>query len=429
MTHQDDWTEDRAKALLRAMFDAAVAAADPARVLAAHLPEPPRGRCIVLGAGKSAAAMAAAVEAAWPDVDLSGVVVTRHGHAVPTRRITVREASHPVPDAASEAAAQEILAAAEAAGPDDLVLALISGGGSALMAAARPPLTLADKIAVNRLLLRSGLTIEDMNRIRRRLSRVKGGGLARAVAPARLVTLAISDVPGDDPAAIASGPTVADPTAGDDLAPLVARLGEDLPPAVRDMLLAPPPPPLPDMDADYRLIATPQMSLLAAAEVARAAGVTPLLLGDALEGEAAQLGIAMAGMARATARHATPTAPPAVLLSGGETTVTIGARAPGRGGRNTEFLLSLALALRGLPGTFALAADTDGIDGTEDAAGAVIGPDLRTRAADLGLDPQASLDAHDSWTLFEATGSLIRTGPTLTNVNDFRAVLVTGRVG
>ncbi|QBX34979.1 glycerate kinase [Paracoccus liaowanqingii] len=429
MTQQDDWTADRAKALLRAMFDAAVAAADPARVLAAHLPEAPRGRCIVLGAGKSAAAMAAAVEAAWPDVDLSGVVVTRHGHAVPTRRITVREASHPVPDAASEAAAHEILAAAQAAGPDDLVLALISGGGSALMAAARPPLTLADKIAVNRLLLRSGLTIEDMNRIRRRLSLVKGGGLARAVAPARLVTLAISDVPGDDPAAIASGPTVADPTAGDDLAPLVARLGEDLPEAVRALLLAPPPPPLPDMQSDYRLIATPQMSLLAAAEVARAAGVTPLLLGDALEGEAAQLGIAMAGMARATARHATPTAPPAVLLSGGETTVTIGQAAPGRGGRNTEFLLSLALTLRGLPGTFALAADTDGIDGTEDAAGAVIGPDLRARAAECGLDPQASLDAHDSWTLFQATGSLIRTGPTLTNVNDFRAVLVTGRAG
>jgi glycerate 2-kinase len=429
MTHQDDWTEDRANALLRAMFDAAVAAADPARVLAAHLPPPPRGRCIVLGAGKSAAAMAAAVEAAWPDVDLSGVVVTRHGHAVPTRRITVREASHPVPDAASEAAAQEILAAAEAAGPDDLVLALISGGGSALMAAARAPLTLSDKIAVNRLLLRSGLTIEDMNRIRRRLSRVKGGGLARAVAPARLVTLAISDVPGDDPAAIASGPTVADPTAGDDLAPLVARLGDDLPEAVRALLLAPPPPPLPDMQSDYRLIATPQMSLLAAAEVARAAGVTPILLGDALEGEAAQLGIAMAGMARATARHATPAAPPAVLLSGGETTVTIGARAPGRGGRNTEFLLSLALSLRGLPGTFALAADTDGIDGTEDAAGALIGPGMMAQAADLGLDPQASLDAHDSWTLFEATGSLIRTGPTLTNVNDFRAVLVTGRTG
>ena len=416
-------TPDQPAALLRAMFDAAVAAADPGRVLAAHLPEKPQGRCIVLGAGKSAAAMAAALEAAWPDVDLSGLVVTRHGHAVPTTRIAVMEASHPVPDAASEEAARRILALAQGAGEGDLVIALISGGGSALMALPRAGLTLEDKIAVNRLLLRSGLTIEEMNRIRRRLSAIKGGRLAQAVAPARLVTLAISDVPGDDPAAIASGPTVPDPSGAMDLSGLVARLGPDLPQAARDLLLARPEPGA-DFAVDYRLIAAPQMSLLAAAEVARGAGVTPVLLGDALEGEARELGIVMAGMARAVAAHGTPAPAPAVLLSGGETTVTIGAGRAGRGGRNTEFLLSLAVALRGHPGIHALAGDTDGIDGSEDAAGALIGPDTLARARAAGLDGAAVLAAHDSYGLFQATDSLIMTGPTLTNVNDFRAVLV-----
>lgn len=416
-------TDDQAGALLRAMFDAAVAAADPARVLARHLPPRPKGRCIVVGAGKSAAAMAAALEAAWPDVDLSGVVVTRYGHAVPTRRITVREAAHPTPDAASEAAGREMLEVARGAGPDDLVLALISGGGSALMVAPRAPLSLADKIAVNRLLLRSGLTIEDMNRIRRRLSDIKGGGLARAAHPARLVTLAISDVPGDDPGAIASGPTVPDASAGDDLSALVARLGPDLPQAARDLLTAPPEPAA-GFETDYRLIATPQMSLEAAAGVARAAGVTPVLLGDALEGEARELGTVMAGIARAVAAHGTPVPAPAVLLSGGEATVTIGGATPGRGGRNTAFLLALALALRGHAGIHALAGDTDGIDGTEDAAGAVIGPDTLARARAAGLGPRAVLEGHDSYTLFDAVDGLIRTGPTLTNVNDFRAVLI-----
>nr|WP_022706346.1 glycerate kinase [Paracoccus zeaxanthinifaciens] len=416
---------EQAQALLRQMFNAAIAAADPAKSLAAHLPEPPSGRCIVVGAGKSAAAMARAVEDAWPDVDLSGVVITRYGHAVPTRRIAVREASHPVPDQAGVDAAQEILRTVAQADEGDLVLALISGGGSSLLAAPRPPLTLADKIAVNRLLLHSGLTIEQMNRIRRRLSLVKGGGLARAAAPARLVTLAISDVPGDDPAAIASGPTVPDPTAHEDLSPLIRALGPDLPQAARDLLLATPPA-QEDFPVDYRMIATPQMSLLAAAEVARAAGVTPVLLGDALEGEARELGIAMAGIARATATHGTPARAPAVLLSGGETTVSIGNVKPGRGGRNTEFLLSLAIALNGHPAIHALAGDTDGIDGTEDAAGAIAGPHLLRQAREMGLDPAAVLAAHDSYGLLDATGCLIRTGPTLTNVNDFRAVLVLG---
>ncbi len=415
--------EEDAKDLLKRMLNAAIAAADPAAVLARQLPEKPAGRCIVVGAGKSAAAMARAVERAWPDVDLTGVVVTRYGHAVPTERIMVREASHPVPDAAGHEAATEILALVQSAGPDDLVLALISGGGSALMTLPVPPLTLTEKMQVNRLLLASGLTIEDMNKVRRRLSLIKGGGLARATAPARLVTLAISDVPGDDPAAIASGPTVPDPTAGEDLSHLVTKLGPNLPDAARELLLRPVEL-QPDFTSDFRMIAAPQMSLKAAAEVARKAGVTPLLLGDALEGEASQLGIAMAGIARAAAAHGTPIKPPAVLLSGGETTVTIGDRKPGRGGRNTEFLLSLAVTLDGHPGIHALAADTDGIDGTEDAAGAIIAPDTLFKAENLGLKPRDFLDDHDSYSLFDGIDALIRTGPTLTNVNDFRAILI-----
>ncbi|GGH41734.1 hydroxypyruvate reductase [Cribrihabitans marinus] len=416
-------TVDDAPALLRRMMEAAIAAADPATVLARHLPEKPKGRCIVIGAGKSAAAMALAVERAWPDVDLSGVVVTRYGHGVPTRRITVREASHPVPDAAGLAAAQEILRIAKSAGPDDLVLALISGGGSSLMPLPVPPLTLEDKIVVNRLLLRSGLTIEDMNRVRRRLSMIKGGGLALAAAPARLVTLAISDVPGDDSAAIASGPTVPDPTAGEDLTHLADRLRPDLPLAAREVLTAAPEPAA-RFDADYRMIATPKTSLEAAADVARAAGIRPVLLGDALEGEARELGIVMAGIAKSVAQHGFPAPAPAVLLSGGETTVSIGAAKPGRGGRNTEFLLSLAVASQGHKRIHAVAVDTDGIDGTEDAAGALIGPDMLKQATDLGLDAKTFLAGHDSYSLFDATGDLIRTGPTLTNVNDFRAVMI-----
>lgn len=414
---------DDARALLRRLLDAAIAAADPATVLSRHLPEKPKGRCIVVGAGKSAAAMARAVELAWPDVDLSGVVVTRYGHGLPTERIVVREASHPVPDAAGAAAAREILESARSAGPDDLVLALISGGGSALMTLPTPPLTLEEKVAVNRLLLKSGLTIEDMNRVRRRLSLVKGGGLARAIGGARLVTLAISDVPGDDPAAIASGPTVPDPSAEEDLSHIVAKLGQKLPEAAKKILLAPSAP-KPAFEPDYRMIAAPQMSLAAAAEIARAAGVNPVLLGDALEGEAREVGTVMAGIARAAAAHGTPARAPAVLLSGGETTVTIGDDKPGRGGRNTEFLLGLALALNEHSGIFALAADTDGIDGTEDAAGAFIGPDTLERARAAGLNARSALEIHDSYSLFDVLGDLIKTGPTLTNVNDFRAILV-----
>ncbi|WP_062114726.1 glycerate kinase type-2 family protein [Aureimonas sp. AU40] len=418
-----DWTRERAKTFLEGVFGAAVRSADPKAVLAGFLPDKPKGRCVVVGAGKAAALMAAAVEEAWPDVEIGGVVVTRYGHRAPTRRIEVLEAAHPVPDAASEAAARRILAEVHGLGPDDLVLVLISGGGSALMALPAEGLTLADKKAVNRLLLQSGAGISDMNRVRRRLSGIKGGRLARAAAPARVVTLAISDVPGDDPRTIASGPTVFDPEAGEDLSALAARLGPGLPEAARRRLSAPAEPGAP-FAADYRLIATPQMALEAAAARAREEGVAALILGDALEGEAREAGILMAGIARSVRRHGHPAPMPLLLLSGGETTVTIGQERPGRGGRNTEFLLALAVALRGEPGIHALAGDTDGIDGTEDAAGAFVAPDTLARALSAELDPADVLARHDSYTLFDKLGDLMRTGPTLTNVNDLRAILV-----
>ena len=421
------WHDAQAREILRGVFAAAVAAADPRRVLAAHLPPRPTGRCVVVGCGKSAAVMAAAVEDAWPDVPLTGVVVTRYGHAVPTRRIAVIEASHPVPDANSEAAARRIVAAISGLGPDDLVLALISGGGSALMALPAPGVTLADKQAMNAALLASGATIGEMNTVRRHLSAIKGGRLAAAAAPARVVTLAISDVPGDDPAVIASGPTVADPTSYADVSALLARYDISPTPGIARRLAAasdetPKPGSLPA--GDFHMIATPAMALAAAAAAARAAGLTPLILGDALEGEASAAGTLMAGIARSVRRHGQPLAAPALLLSGGETTVTIGRGPAGRGGRNTEFLLALAVALGGDAGIWAIAGDTDGIDGTEDAAGAVIAPDTLARARAAGLDARALLAAHDSYSLFDAIGDLVRTGPTLTNVNDVRAILI-----
>ncbi len=426
-----EWTDARARAALRRLFDAAVRAADPRTVLARHLPEPPGpgGRVIVVGAGKSAAVMAAAVEAAWPEAPLSGLVVTRYGHAVPTRRIEVVEASHPVPDAAGEAAARRILSLVQGLTPRDLVLVLISGGGSALLALPAPGLTLEDKQAVNRALLASGATIHEMNCLRRHLSAIKGGRLAAAAHPARIVTLAISDVPGDDPAVIASGPTVPDPSTFADAAALVAHYGITLPPAVAAHLAAAaeetPKPGDPRLaHAEYHMIATPMMALEAMAVEAREMGLTPLILGDALEGEARELGTVLAGIARSVRTHGRPLPRPALLLSGGETTVTIRAPKPGRGGRNTECLLGLTLALAGEPGIWALAADTDGIDGTEDAAGAIAAPDSLARARAAGLDPRAMLAAHDSYGLFSTLGDLVVTGPTLTNVNDVRAVLI-----
>jgi glycerate-2-kinase len=423
-----EWDDARARIALRALFDAAVAAADPRKVLAAHLPpRPTHGRCVVVGGGKSAAVMASALEDAWPDVSLEGTVVTRYGHAVPTRRIEVIEASHPVPDANSERGARRLLERVRGLGPDDLVIALMSGGASALLAAPAPGLTLADKQAVNRALLACGANITEMNAVRKHLSAIKGGRLAAAAAPARVVTLAISDVPGDDPAVIGSGPTVPDATTFAQAREIVARYGLRLPDNVAARLNqsddeTPKPGSLPN--AEFRMIATPMMSLHAVAETARTLGLAPLILGDALEGEAREVGTLMAGIARSVAQHGQPLPKPAVLLSGGETTVTLGTGPAGHGGRNTEFLLGLGVALQGAPGIWAVAGDTDGIDGMDEVAGAILTPDTLARVRALGKDPRAMLAGHDSHSLFGAIGDLIVTGPTLTNVNDIRAILI-----
>ncbi len=413
-------------ALLRQLFSAALAAADPARVVAAHLPDPPSGRTVVVGAGKASAAMARAVEDGWRGdaARLSGLVVTRYGHGVPCARIEVVEAAHPVPDAAGAQAAERILRMVGGLGADDLVLCLISGGGSALLAMPAAGLTLADKQAVNRALLKSGATISEMNCVRKHLSAIKGGRLAAAAAPARVVSLLISDVPGDDPGTIASGPTVPDATTFADAHAILAQYGIAAQAAVRAHLEAaadetPKPGDSRLAGAETHIIARPQESLEAAAAAARAAGVTPVILGDAIEGEARDVATAMA---RAAVQAAREMQTPCVLLSGGETTVTV--RGHGRGGRNAEFLLALAIALDGAPGIHAIACDTDGIDGSEDNAGALIAPDTLARAAALGLDAQARLDDNDGYGVFSALGDLVMTGPTLTNVNDFRAILI-----
>ncbi|RBM07140.1 glycerate kinase type-2 family protein [Novacetimonas cocois] len=422
-----EWHDDSARLALRRIFDAAVRSALPERVLARHLPPPPRGQCVVVGAGKAAASMAAALEQAWHDVPMRGVVVTRDGHVVPTSRIRVMEAAHPVPDSRSEDAARAMLEAVRGLGPDDLVIALISGGGSALMELPAPGLTLADLRELNQALLHSGADIADMNLVRRHLSDIKGGRLAMAAAPAPVLTLAISDVPGDSPLTIASGPTVPDPTTPAEALAVLQRRDITVTPRILHALARPAPPrALMSPASRYVLISTPMMALKAAADAARGLGLTPLILGDALEGESREAAIIMAGIAQSARHHDVPVAGPAVLLSGGETTVTIRARdgAPGRGGRNTEFLLSLALGLKGEAGIWAIAGDSDGIDGTEDAAGAIITPDTLSRARMLGLDPREVLHRHDSYTLFDATGDLVRTGPTMTNVNDIRAIMV-----
>jgi glycerate-2-kinase len=417
------------EAVLRRVFAAAVAAADPRRVLPAHLPRPPAGgRIVVVGAGKSAALMAAAVEEAWSHVPLSGLVVTRTGHAVPTKRIAVVEASHPVPDAAGEAAARRILSLVSGLTENDLVLALISGGGSALLSLPAPGLTLADMQAVNRALLASGATIHEMNCVRKHLSAIAGGRLAAAAYPARVVALAISDVPGDDPSVIASGPTVPDATTFADARAILARHRIAPPPAIAAHLAAAadetPKPGDPRLARqEFHLVATPAAALAAAAE---AAGLPTLILGDALEGEAREVGRVLAGIALSVHAHGQPARPPLLLLSGGETTVTIRSQTPGRGGRNTECLLGFALALEraGNPPIHALMADTDGVDGAGPNAGAWCGPGTLATARAAGLDPAASLMQHDSAAVFAAAGTLVETGPTLTNVNDLRAILV-----
>ncbi|WP_291517998.1 glycerate kinase [Acidovorax sp.] len=420
-------TDTQAREWLRGMFDAAIASAQPAVCLPPHLPTPPRGRTVVIGAGKASAQMAQVLEAHWP-APVTGLVVTRYGHAAACQHIRVLEAAHPVPDAAGMAAAQQMMALVAGLTPDDLVIGLWSGGGSALLPLPLPGITLAEKQALHQALLHSGASIGEMNCVRRHLSAIKGGRLALACSPARVVNLVMSDVPGDDPLDVASGPTVADPTTLAQALAIVQRYGIALPPAVQAALDTPASESI--KPGDQRLgpiathvIATPRRALEAAAEVARRAGLEPTILGDALEGEAREMGTVLAGMARYTA--STPSARHRVLLSGGESTVTLRSTAPGRGGRNVECLLSLALSLKGLPGVYALAGDTDGIDGLEPVAGAIATPDTLERAAAQGLQTTAALDTHDAHRFFGALGDSVVTGPTGTNVNDFRAVLIT----
>jgi hydroxypyruvate reductase len=421
---------------LRALFDAALAAADPYRTMATALPAAVPGRTVVIGAGKASAAMARAFESLWPG-ELSGLVVTRHGHGVPCERIEIVEASHPVPDAAGQAAAQRILDLARGLGADDQLVFLVSGGGSALLALPAPGITLADKQAVTRALLRSGATIGEINAVRKHLSAIKGGRLAAAAAQgrpgARVVTIAISDVPGDDPAVIASGPTVPDPTSFEDARAVLAKYRIDEPTSVIAHLAAAadetPKPGDPIFTySRYTLIASPQQALAAAADAALAQGVTPIVLSDRIEGEARDIGLMHAAIALQLAgghfRVGGETISlPAVLLSGGETTVTV--RGQGRGGRNSEFLLALAGALDGASGISAIACDTDGIDGTEDNAGAMVFPNSIARAAQRGVAVKTAMAENDAYGFFHALDDLVVTGPTLTNVNDFRAILVT----
>lgn len=405
------------------MFAAAVESALPEHCVPRHLPSPPRGRTVVVGAGKATAAMAKAVEDHWQG-PLSGVVVTRYGHAVPCRSITVIEAGHPVPDEAGAEGARRIMEAVSGLGRDDLVLCLISGGGSALLPALPPGVSLEDERALARSLLKSGASIAEMNCVRKHSSLIKGGRLAAAAAPARVVTLVISDVPGDDPATIASGPTIPDPTTRHDALRIIADRGIEAPEAILRWLASPDSEtPKPGRaQPDCRMIATPRVALEAAAAVAARTGYTPIILGDAIEGEARDVGLDQAGIARQVMAHGQPAGAPCVLLSGGETTVTV--RGDGRGGRNVEFLLSLLVGLNAAPGIAALAADTDGIDGTEDNAGATIDETSLDRARSLGLDAAAYLERNDAYSFFGAIGDLVITGPTRTNVNDFRAIVI-----
>jgi hydroxypyruvate reductase len=410
------------------LFQAALAAADPAVRLPKHLPPPPRGRTLVVGGGKAAGAMAAAVEAHWRG-ELSGLVICPYGYGMPTSRIEIAEAAHPMPDASGQRAAARMLASLDGLTKDDLVLALISGGGSALMTLPAAVLTLDDKRQVTRGLLMCGAAIDEINCVRKHLSAIKGGRLAAAAWPAPVRALIVSDVPGDDPAIIASGPTVGDPSTRQDALAILDRYGIDVPFAVRTYLKSPdsetPKPNDPRLvDSRTTVIARPAEALVAAAEVARAQGVTPVLLGDTIEGESREVARAFAGMAISAARAGMPEAPPCVLISGGETTVTV--RGKGKGGRDREFALALAIALGGRHGIAAIACDTDGIDGSPDAAGALVLPDTLERAASKGLDARALLANNDAGAFFEALGDQIVTGPTRTNVNDFRAIYIPG---
>jgi glycerate 2-kinase len=413
--------------LLRAMFDAAVAAAQPEICVKRFLPKPPKGRTVVIGAGKASASMARAFEDAWKH-PLEGLVVTRYGYGVECKRIKIVEAAHPVPDAAGLQAAHDILNMVQGLAADDLVVALISGGGSSLLSLPAPGLTAEDKRVVNKALLASGAPIQEMNTVRKHLSAIKGGRLAAAAFPARVETLVISDVPGDDLSDVASGPTVPDATTFADALAIIAKYNMKLSaPVMEHLHKAANETPKPEdprlARAVAHLIASPQASLEAAAKVARSNGYTPLILGDSLEGEARELGIVMAGMALQAKRFAQPAKPPCVLISGGEGTVTI--RGNGVGGRNVEFLLSLALKLHGADGISAIACDTDGVDGGAEVAGAIITPDTLQRARNVKLDSAAMLANNDAHNFFAKLGDQVITGPTLTNVNDFRAILIT----
>lgn len=419
--------DNAAPNLLDTLFRAATDAALPDVCVAEHLPPKPKGRTIVVGAGKAAAAMARAVERNW-DGELEGFVVTRYGHGVPTDRIEVVEASHPVPDQAGVEASKRILETVRGLNEDDLVLCLISGGGSALLSLPADGVTLDDKAKFTDQLLRSGATITEMNCVRKHLSAIKGGRLAMACHPAKVVSLIISDVPGDDLSSIASGATVPDPTTYNDALAVIEKYGIDAPQAIVDVLNAEPDETPKPGDARFDnvenvLIATPQMSLEAAARAARDAGYTPMILSDRIEGESRDVAQVHAAIARQVVAHGQPLKGPAVILSGGETTVTIRGQG-GRGGRNTEFLLALAVALEGHAGIHAIACDTDGIDGSEDNAGAVIGPDTLARAEAAGLDAKAYLAGNDAYSFFDRLGDLVVSGPTLTNVNDFRAIII-----
>ena len=425
---------DNPRAFLIDLFDAAVKAADPAHCLPPHLPPPPKGRTIVIGAGKAGGAMAKAVEDNWQG-QLEGLVVTRYEHGVACKDIEVIEAAHPVPDRKGLDAARRIRAIVDGLTPDDLVLCLISGGGSALLTmpgigtGSNGPvtLTLDDKQAINKELLRCGAPIDEMNVVRKHLSAIKGGRLALAAHPAKIITLAISDVPGDDPTVIASGPTVADATTISDAWKVFEKYDIAVPDQIRAFLETPEAESAKDDDpklanTEFRMIARPQASLEAAAEICRAQGIEPIILGDAIEGEAREVAVDQAALALKHSKAGKPVA----LISGGETTVTV--RGNGRGGRNAEFLLAMAVALDdaldGTAGIHAIACDTDGIDGSEDNAGAYLGPDSIVIAQKAGANPQALLDNNDGYSFFEACDGLIKTGPTLTNVNDFRAILV-----
>ena len=430
---------DDPRAFLQHLFAVAVRRAQPLHTLGPFLPQPPRGRTIVVGAGKAGGAMAQALEALWPaDAPLEGLVVTRYHHIPPRpaglpQRIELVEAAHPVPDAAGLVAARRMLQMVQGLGADDLVLCLISGGGSSLLTLPCEGLALEDKQRINRELLESGAHIGEMNCVRKHLSRIKGGRLAAACAPARVVTLAISDVPGDDPSVIASGPTVPDASTCADALDILARYRIDIPAEVRARLesgaLETPKPGHPAFDGQtVQLIATPRQSLEASAEAARAMGLPAYILSDEIEGESREVGKVHAALARAVARHGQPFAKPCVILSGGETTVTVRPRAEGaakgRGGRAGEFCLGLAQALQGAAGVWALAADTDGIDGVEDNAGAFVVPDTLARGVAAGCKIADCLQRNDAYGYFDAVGDLLVTGPTNTNVNDFRAMLV-----